>query len=178
MVHDLLKMTLNGFGVRLNKEALEVHATAQNFPLRKHNLIQAMLAVNDLFYLAQPVVENLFYDDVIAWLETNEIRYTPKVKFTGISDYDHLFDFVIPKSKKQPERILQAINRPTRDAAEAFIHKWSDTREVRPPDSKAYAVLNDSEQRLSGGVLDAFRNYQIQPVPWSKRGEVVSELAA
>ena len=170
-------MTLNGFGIRLNNDALEVHATPQNFPVRKHNLIQAMLALNDLFYLAKPVVESLFMEDVIAWLEHNEIRYTPRVKFMGVSDYDHLFDFVIPKSKKQPERILQAINRPTRETAEAFIYKWTDTREVRPVDSKAYAVLNDSEQPVSGGVLDAFRNYEIHPVLWGQRGEVVSELA-
>jgi hypothetical protein len=177
-------MTLNGFGVKLNDEALEVHATPENFPLRKHNLIQAMRAVNDLFFLAQPLVdqpiaESLFYEDVIAWLEANEVRYTPKAKFTGTSGYDHLFDFVIPKSgKKQPERILQAINRPTRDTAESFILAWLDTRQVRPTDSKAYAVLNDSEQPVSGGVMDAFRNYQIQPVPWSHRVEVVAELAA
>jgi hypothetical protein len=176
---DLLKMTLNGFGVRMNSEALEVHASPETFPARKHNLIQAILAVNDLFYLAKPVVENLFFEDVITWLEANDIRYTPKVKFTGISGFDHLFDFVIPKSpRKQPERIVQAINRPTRDNAEAFIYAWSDTREVRPPESKAYVVLNDVEQTTSGGVLDAFRNYQIQPVPWSHRGEVVTELAA
>jgi hypothetical protein len=176
---ELLKMTLNGFGIRMNGEALEVHASPENFPARKHSLIQAILAVNDLFYLAQPVVESLFFEDVIAWLDSSDIRYTPKVKFTGISGFDHLFDFVIPKSaSKQPERIMQAINRPTRDTAEAFIYKWSDTREVRPPKSKAYAVLNDFEQSISGGVLDAFRNYQIQPVPWSRRTEVVTELAA
>jgi hypothetical protein len=57
---DLLNMTLKGFGVRLNSEALEIHATAQTFALRKHSLIQAMLAVNDLFYLARPFVESLF----------------------------------------------------------------------------------------------------------------------
>ena len=176
---DLLKMTLNGFGVKLNDDALEVHATLENFPLRKHNLIQAMLAVNDLFYLAKPVVESLFFEDVVAWLDANEIRYTPKVRFTGTSGYDHLFDFVIPKSgKRQPERLIQAINRPKRDTAESFILAWLDTRQVRPPDSRAYAVLNDGEQPVSGGVMDAFRNYHIQPVPWSHRGEVVTELAA
>ncbi len=53
---DLLKMTLNGFGVKLNEETLEIHATPETFPLRKHSLIQAMLAVNDLFYLAKPMV--------------------------------------------------------------------------------------------------------------------------
>lgn len=175
---DLLRMTLNGFGVKLNKEALEITASSESFPLRKHNLIQAMLAVNDLFYLAKPVVESLFLEDVIAWLDANEIRYTPKVKFTGISGYDHLFNFVIPKSRKQPERVVQAINRPTRDSAEAFIYAWSDTREVRPSDSKAFAVLNDTEQTVSGGVMDAFRNYHIQPVVWSERAQIVTELAA
>jgi len=176
---DLLRMTLYGFGVRISNEALEVHTSAESFPARKHNLIQAILAVNDLFYLAQPVVESLFFEDVIAWLEASGIRYTPKVKFTGISGFDNLFDFVIPKSaSKQPERVAQAINRPTRDTAEAFIYKWNDTREVRSPESKAYAILNDFEQSISGGVLDAFRNYEIRPVPWSLRGEVVTELAA
>jgi hypothetical protein len=174
---DLLKMTLNGFGVKLNNESLEVHATPETFPLRKHNLIQAMIAVNDLFYLAKPVVESLFYEDVVAWLDSHEIRYTPKAKFTGTSGYDHLFDFVVPKSRSQPERILQAMNRPTRDNAEAFIFAWSDTREVRPQESKAYAVLNDFEQPISGGVLEAFRRYSIRPVPFSHREEVVLELA-
>ncbi len=32
---DLLKMTLNGFGVRINREALEVQASPENFPARK-----------------------------------------------------------------------------------------------------------------------------------------------
>ena len=174
---DLLQMTLNGFGVKLNADAIEVSATPENFPLRKHNLIQAMLAINDLFYLAKPVVESLFYEDVVAWLDANDVRYTPNVKFTGISGYDHHFDFAIPKSKRQPERIVQAINRPTRDTALLFINAWTDTRQVRAPDSKAFAVLND-EQPISAGIIDAFRNYNIRSVPWTRRIEVVTELAA
>ncbi len=176
---SLLAMTLNGFGVQMNDSALQVHASAENFPARKHNLIQAMLAVNDLFYLASPFVQSLFFEDVIAWLDESEVRYTPRVKFTGTSGFDHMFDFVVPKSpRKQPERIVQAISRPTRDSAEAFIYAWSDTRDVRPPDSRAYAVLNDAEQPVSIGVLDALRNYKIEPVVFSKRVEVVNELAA
>ena len=174
---DLLQMTLRGFGVKLNAEAIEVHATPENFPLRKHNLVQAMLAVNDLFYLAKPIVENLFYEDVVAWLGANHIRNTPNVKFTGISGYDQHFDFAIPKSKKEPERIVQAINRPARESALAFINAWSDTRHVRTPDSKAYALLND-EQAISGAVVEALRNYDVHPVPWTQRIDVVMEFAA
>lgn len=175
---DLLKITLNGFGVKLHDGALEVKAAPENFPLRKHSLIQAMLAVNDLFYLAQPTVESLFLEDVAAWLDSSDIRYTPKVKFTGVSGYDHLFDFVIPKSKKQPERILEAINRPTRDTAQSLILKWTDTLQVRPADSKAYAILNDLNQPIPSGVVDAFIAYSINPVPWSRRSDSVAELVA
>jgi hypothetical protein len=35
-----------------------------------------MLAVNDMFVLASPVVSGLFYEDVATWLELNEIRYS------------------------------------------------------------------------------------------------------
>ncbi len=174
---DLLRMTLNGFGVKMNKDALEVHASPETFPLRKHSLIQAMLAVNDLFYLAKPVVESLFFEDVIEWLDVNEIRYTPKVKFTGISGYDYVFDFVIPKSRHQPERVVQAINKPTPQAAKALILEWTETRQVRSQDSKAYAVLNDHEP-VAGDVIEALRNYEIRPVLWQSRAEVVGELAA
>ena len=174
----LLQMTLNGFGVKLVDGVMEVRASKDDFPMRKHNLVQAMLAVNDLFYLASPIVSSLFLEDVIAWLDENEIRYTPSVKFTGKSGYDNLFDFVIPKSKKQPERILQAINRPSRDEAGATAFAWIDTKEVRAPDSRAYALLNDSERTVSPSVMDALQSYDVRPIPWSKRQAVVEELTA
>ena len=175
---DLLKMTLNGFGVQLRHDALEIHATTENFPLRKHNLVQAILAVNDLFYLAAPMVASLFHEDVVNWLDLHEVRYTPNVKFTGKSGYDHVFDFVIPKSRRQPERILKTINRSNRDTAQVVAFSWIDTKEVRPPDSKAYALLNDSEHGISGAVLDALRNYDVRPISWSEREQVREELAA
>jgi hypothetical protein len=175
---DLLKMTLNGFGVQLRDSSLEVHASPENFALRKHNLVQAMLAVNDMFYLAVPMVASLFYEDVVGWLDVHDIRYTPKVKFTGKTGYDHLFDFVIPKSRRQPERIIQTINRPNRDTAQAVVLSWIDTKEVRAPESRAYALLNDAEQAVSTNVLDALRSYDVQPVPWSQRESVKEELAA
>ena len=176
---ELLKMTLNGFGVKLNNAALETHATKESFPLRKHNLVQAMLAVNDLFYTSKAVVESLFLEDVVAWLDENDVRYTPKAKFTGTSGYDHMFDFVIPKSRQQPERILQAINRPSRTTAELFMHKWSDTRQVRPPESKAYAILNDVDREsLPDEIFEALRAYNIHAVPWTDRNNAIDELAA
>lgn len=175
---SLLKTTLAGFGVQLNESSLEVRASQENFALRKHNLVQAILAVNDLFYLAEPMIASLFYEDVVNWLDVNEIRYIPNAKFTGKSGYDHLFDFAIPKSRKKPERFLQTINRPNRDTAEAIAFKWIDTKEVRPKGSLAYALLNDQEQTISSGVVAAIENYEMKAVLWSNRQLVKEDLAA
>ena len=175
---SLLKATLSGFGVNVNAQAIETQATLQTFALRKHNLVQAMLAVNDLFYLASPYTVNLFYEDVISWLDLSGIRHIQKVKFTGTSGYDHSFDFVVPKSNLQPERIIKAVNRPNRDMAESFAFSWTDTRDARPDNSRAYAILNDMSNPVSEAVDYALNTYGIRPVPWSRREEAVPELAA
>ena len=60
----LFYTTLKGFGVETNNNALEVKVTPGNFAVRKHNLVQAMLAVNDLSYVAPSTVESLFHEDV------------------------------------------------------------------------------------------------------------------
>ena len=162
---DLLTATLNGFGIQRDGDALMVKATPQSFSLRKHNLVQAILAVNDLFYLAVPVVASLFLEDVMAWFELHDIRYTPNVKFTGKSGYDHTFDFVIPASRRAAERLIRAVNRPSRDLAESLAFSWVDTREVRPATSRFYAFLNDEDRPPAAPILDALRNYEIIPVP-------------
>lgn len=175
---ELLKIALAGFGVKNENGILEVDASENSFSLKKHNLIQAMLAVNDLFYLAMPVVASLFYEDVVLWLDSNDIRYTPSVKFTGTSGFDHHFDFVIPKSRQSPERIVQTISNPNRNNAVDVAFKWIDTKVVRTPDSKAYALLNDIDHKVPSSVIDAIRNWDMIPVPWSEREEVVEELVA
>jgi hypothetical protein len=174
----LLRITLNGFGVKKNNNSLEVHASGNDFAQRKHNLLQAMLAVNDLFYLSAPMVESLFYEDVESWLNVHEIRYTPRVKFTGTSGFDYLFDFVIPKSRTRPERILQTINRPSRDTAQRMAFSWVDTKEARPTESHAYAFINDYDKKISTNFLDALNKYEVTAVPWSERESFRSELAA
>jgi len=175
---DILQLTLNGFGIKRDGDALIVKVSPDNFAIRKHNLVQAMLAINDLFYLAGPMVASLFLEDVTSWLSLHEIRFTPKVKFTGRSGFDHLFDFVIPSSKWQPERILHTINKPKKETAQMLAFAWIDTREVRPEDSKAYAFLNDSEHLPQSAVIESLKNYELTPVLWSERNRVKEELAA
>jgi hypothetical protein len=169
---------LNGFGVRLSEDELIVEARPDNFPQKKHNLIQAILSINDLFVMAAPMVSTIFREDVERYLRLNEVRFTPSVNFTGRSGFVHFFDFVIPASKAKPERILRAINRPNRQNITSLIFSWTDTKEIRAPDSTAYGVFNDMEQTVNPDLISALKQYDIKALPWSRRDEYVKELAA
>ena len=117
----VLESVLNGLGVRKEDNQLMVEASAKNLGQRLHSLVQAMLAVNDMFVMAQPHVVSFFWEDVRLFLDSHEIRYTSRVKLAGKSGYDHGIDFLIPKSRTRPERILQAIAAPKRDNIFAYL---------------------------------------------------------
>lgn len=175
---SLMMTTLNGFGVEESNGVLRTHATATNFAFRKHALLQAILAINDMFYLSTSNVRSLFKEDVEKWLDEQDIRFVSNIQFTGKSGYQHYFDFVIARSKRAPERIIRAITNPNKDAALNFIQAWTDTSEQRPPDALAVAILNDNARPISAPVLDAMRQYDITPIKWSARGEHLETLAA
>jgi hypothetical protein len=175
---EILNTTLNGFGVRLEDGALKVQATPDNFPVKKHNLVQAVLAINDLFYLASPTVNNLFIEDVAQWLDLMDARYMPRVKLTGASGFDHIFDFGVPKSRSYPERLLKAITHPNRDAARSFSFAWLDTKGNRPENAVAYAIINDNERSVPTTVTEALRAYSIQSILWSQRDLALEALVA
>lgn len=175
---ELLQLTLNGHGVSRKNNALQIKAAEDNFAHCKHSLLQAMLAVNDMFYLATPHIASLFLEDVENWLNESEIRYTPSAAFIGQSGLAQKFDFVIPKSPEAPERFINTINNPIRNSAEIMIFNWLDTTSIRTNESRAYAFLNDDKREISKNVLSALTEYDIVAVPWSKHEDVREELSA
>lgn len=175
----LVDTTLNGFGVRISEGALEVEASRATFGVRKHNLLQAMMAVEDISYIAKPsdAERSPFPDVVSGWLDQSKVRCTPNVSLMGRGGYGHRFELVIPKSVAKPERVVRAFNRPNRTAAMNMAFSWVDTRRVRSDDSTAYAIHND-ERPVADEVLVAMGAYGVRPVRWSDRDAAREELAA
>lgn len=173
-----LKTILNGFGVKLLGDRLEVETRSDNFPQKKHNLLQAMLAINDLFVLAPPKVASFFKEDVERFLALHDIRFTKDVNFVGKSGYNHHFDFVIPPSRKEPERVLRTINSPTKNNVSAMIFSWDDARKVRSENSVAIAVLNDQDKEITSDTIHALKAYDIDAMAWGSRDKYIEKLAA
>lgn len=175
----ILDSVLNGLGIRTERGQLLVEASDGNLGQRLHSLVQAMLAVNDMFVMGQSRVASFFFEDVRNFLDENNVRYTPRVKLAGKSGYDHGIDFLIPKSRRRPERILQAVAAPKKDNIFAYLWTLSDTRaaRTREAEAEAYAFLNDQEHVVGGDVVEALGAYHVIPALWSHRENYVGALA-
>lgn len=169
-----LTAILNGFGVRQEGNELQVNATPQDFPQKKHSLVQAMLAVNDMFVMGEEHVLSLFKEDVARFLESNSIPVFPDFKLSGKSGFDHKFDFGLPKTQRKPQRVLQAINNLTRDLALSTAFAVVDVRLARTAPLQAFTFLNDVEHTTVADNLSAIRAYDIEPLLWSERQRFLS----
>ena len=103
----------------------------------------------------------------MSFFEEKEIYYTEDVQFTGKSGFQHKYDFLLQRSKEKPERLCQAINKPTKTNMMNTLFAWSDIKTTRREDSKLIVILND-KNIIQKGVTEGFTAYDIDLIKWSE----------
>ena len=144
--------------------------------MRKHNFIQAILAVDDLHVLAQPKVESYFIEDVLNFLDQNSIRYSKNIILQGKSTFQHKFDILIPASAKANERILKVVVNPKKQNIISHLFGFEDTKLAR--NNEGIMILNDVDQEIPADVTQAIKEYGIYDIPWTRREQHKFKLVA
>lgn len=168
---ELLRSAIVGFGVTNDNHILKTEATSDNFGIRLNRLIQAILAVNELLILAQPVFPSDFQPSVENWLKKNNIEFQGNREIIGKSGLKHSFDFTIISDTDRRSQMIKLVNKPSMDIARKLAFTSIDIGKEESLNSKVAAIINDpknSNLRLFGQVL---YHYDVETVHWSKRNE-------
>ncbi len=173
----IFRTVLKGFGVQSQDDELYVEATLHNIGQKKHYLLHAILAVNDMFSLSQESVYSLFKEDVEAFFKANNIIHTRDVKMIGKSNLDYNIDFLVPSSKNKPERIIQAINNPKEETIKLTMFAFNDIAAVREQKMSSYVLYNDMDKGISPEVLSALTQYGINSIPWTQKQKCIEAFA-
>lgn len=178
---SFLDSTLRGFG--LSRDGREIFARTSRSELFNslNFMMQGMSSVDDLFYTSRKNVENFFTEDIAAWLDDHEIRYSQNIRIKGRSGFEAQFDFLIPKTgNKAPERLLKAVSHPTKSSVENALFGCNDIREERP-NSAIYLLLNANDARdgkIQQSIIDACTNWDVKPAVWNHGADDVLEALA
>ena len=120
-------------------------AKKSDFPAKKHDLLSAILEVNDMVVLARPSVRRLFKEDVAEYLDGLEIISAPQFGCRGSSGIHFSFDFLI--SGKKEEIVVNAFSKIDKPKTVQFLYGLKDIRGLREKQSRkklsSVVVIND-----------------------------------
>lgn len=165
-------------GIELDSKKDELYLTVpkSNLGEAQHQLFQAMLDINDLFYLNQSSIKSFFFEDVAKYFDSHEIYYSKDISLRGRSGYTQNFDFLLQRNKSHPERFIKLLNNPSRSHLERFIFSWTDIKEQRGEEGKFIVLINDQDKSIDTHITH-LNEYDIQGVPWSKKNEYQEAFA-
>ena len=170
----LFESILKSYGVGKDGDQLKVYTDAANFPSRKHDLLQAMQELSDLYYTSKSNVSSMFYEDVSEWLMKNNIPYTDGMTVQG-NAYNHHIDFALRKKELDgPRRVIRLMDRPAKDKLADILLIKSDV-----PDLEMYILINDKnagEKNISD-LTKAGESFGMKPILWSKKDDYVDTLS-
>lgn len=164
---DKLNKIVSDHGVSIKSNSIFTISNKKELPLKLFFLSQAIQKVSDLYVLNKPLIINIFNEDVRLFFDKNEIRYTEDVVLMGKSNLGTKYDFIIPKSKNAPDRLIQTCNTIELGRARTFLFGWIDTVDKRKDNSQLYIIYNDSFKETTSEIEEALNNYGAKSIPWS-----------
>jgi len=168
---EILDRILINYGVRINNEELTTEATERDFPQKKLNLISAISETADMYYLAKHTVASVFREDVKAYLDEQELIYTPYFISKGSTGLEFTFDFQI--AYRNTEIVIKSFNSVNKMNLPHFLFTWDDIKKVREQQTQkeiiGLAVINDIDREVSDEYLSALDNKGAQYILWSQR---------
>jgi len=168
--HRMLNKVAAKFNVSVVDEDIVTTATVHNFPQKKHMMVQAMLAIDDLFVVSPETTKNLFLEDIETYFNANGIYYSVDFSLLGKTGTIYNYDFHLQRTKEKPERFCRGFNKLNLSKRDLTLFNWIDTQEKRGDSSELIVIYND-ENPVPGDVLTGFYNYGIKTVPFTQRQE-------
>lgn len=173
-----IQQIAESLGVSIKNGEITAEATEADIACKQHMMIQAMLKISDMFLTSSSRVKSLFFEEVDSFFSQYDIRNTPSIMMMGQSGLSHRFDFVIPASKRMPERIVTTLNAPSKQNVQAAIFAWNDVMKTRSTHSRGYIILNDAKKAVNPEIVAAIKSYALVAVPWKEREAYIPELAS
>lgn len=173
---NIFDIFVNGQGIKFNEKTQELYVESnwEDLPQKKHDLIQAMINIDDMFVTSLPYVKSIFFEEVIKFFSDKDIPATPDIIVQGQGFKDKI-DFVIPNGKERNEKLIKLVNNPQRGFYQRFLFRFIDIRNGKTVHAKSDQILfiNNAEHKINKSDLAAIESYSVKPVLWSEREEKV-----
>lgn len=170
---EMVKNLLVGYGVTMRGDEIIAKATDSNFHQKKHDILHAMLALNDFYVLSKSTVSKAFKDDVREYLNEQDIVYTSEFISRGIAGIEFVFDFQI--AYRNQEIVIKSFSRANKVYLSSFLFAWKDVKKYREnatgKNVAGIAIINDENKPFPEEYTHALEKERTGYMLWSGRHE-------
>lgn len=168
---EILERILLSYGIQFQDGEFVAEANENTFAQKKHNLVSAISEINDMYMLAKHNVASIFKDDVKAYLDEQQIIYTPQFISKGSTGLEFTFDFQI--AYRNTEIVIKSFNSVNKLNLPNFLFTWDDIKSVRERVTNkqviGLAVINNEEKEVADEYLEALRIRNADFILWNDR---------
>jgi hypothetical protein len=172
---EWMDMVLLNYGVALVDNELQTTGNEKDFPQKKHNLICAISEISDMAMMAKHTVSSLFKEDVKAYLDEQNIIYTPQFIAKGSTGIEFNFDFQIAGRNK--ELVIKSFNSLNKINVPNFLFGWDDIKPAREKISgkelMGLAIINNVDKETKQEYLDALESKGAKVILWDQRNQPI-----
>ncbi len=179
---EWMDMILLNYGITIIENELQANGNEKDFPQKKHNLICAISEISDMAMMAKHTVSSIFKEDVKAYLDEQNIIYTPQFIAKGSTGIEFNFDFQI--AGRQKELVIKSFNSVNKINIPNFLFSWEDIKPAREKISgkelKGLAIINNLDKDIKQEYLDALESKGAEIILWDKRHQqdMIEKLVA
>jgi len=178
---NVFKTILSGFEIDICDDCLKVYSDKNNFPELLNNLIQASVLTGSLYYLSEPTVEHLFFEDVKKWMGQKDVIFQAKKKLNGKTGYSHEFHFSIQNNKSDVEKLVQTVQNARKMTIGSIIWMYEDVTAYMKAQGIAgkidMAIIFKEENAASKKAAFALESSGIQSYYWPEKESLLDGIA-
>ena len=175
--YNKINQIIRNFSLSLNGEQITVTTKESQFPQKKHAMVQAMLAIDELYETEPRTGKDFFAEDVKTYFDDHHIYYADGVSFEGKSGSTATYDLLFQRNQYHPERLCNIVSRMTESSRNMMIFNWLDIAPVRKNDSMLIVILNDIVKEVQQKDIDALESYNITPARFSEPEKLLTMCA-
>jgi len=169
----ILDTILLNYGIKELNDELIIETDISRFSQSKHNILSAMIEINDLHVLSKHNVASVFKDDVRSYLNSNDVIFTPDFISKGATGLEFNFDFQI--AQKSKEIVIKSFSTINKSNLPSFLFAWDDIMPVREKLTKkeveAIAIINDIDKEIRAEYLEALKSKNANYILWSEKDD-------
>lgn len=145
VANNIFNSVISSFGIEVDKKSLtlKVITSVSRFPIAKNRLLQAIMRINDIYYLSKSNATSSFNDVVTDFLEEHNILFTSNIEIPSLNGISAHFDFLIPHNhtkNDRSERLIRTATRPN-DINQAKVFNFDVSKATR--NGEFIYLLND-----------------------------------